>query len=97
MTLTKIAIAAALFAVVAPAASFASQTSHFDRCNSPMHFCAPVQNQVGVSTTSYGELEARGMNSAIPPSLTPDGATPTTKITEANNAPQQIGHETVSY
>jgi hypothetical protein len=97
MTLTKIALAAGLFAIVAPGASFASQASHYDRCNTPMIVCAPAQNQIGVSTTSYGELEARGMNAAIPPSLTPDGAAPTTKIVVANTAPEQVGHDTASY
>ncbi|MEO6610314.1 MAG: hypothetical protein ABIN69_17765 [Aestuariivirga sp.] len=97
MTLTKIALAAGFFAIVAPGASFASQTSHYDRCNTPMIVCAPTQNQVGVSTTSYGELEAHGMNAATPPSLTPDGAAPSTKVIEANNAPQQVGHETATY
>jgi hypothetical protein len=97
MTLTKIALAAGLFAIVAPAASFANPTSSYERCNLPMHSCAPRMNQVGVSTTSYGELETHGMNSAIAPSLTPNGNAPSTKIVVAGSFSQQVGHETFTY
>jgi len=92
MTLTKIAFAAGLFALVAPTVSFASQTSPYERCQLPGHTCMHRDNQVGVQTTVYGELESRGMNSAITPSFTPDGAPASTKIIVENNMPEEIGH-----
>jgi hypothetical protein len=92
MTLTKIAFAAGLLALVAPSVSFASQTSGYERCQLPGHTCMQRQNQVGVSTTVYGELDSHGMNSAMPPSLTPDGSQASTKVIVANNEPEEIGH-----
>jgi len=93
MTLTKIAFAAGLFALAAPTISFASQTSPYERCRLPGHTCMVHGNLVGAETTVYGELESHGRNTAIPPSFTPDGRQPSTKIIVEDPAgPVEIGH-----